>query len=85
MSQKVEETSAEKNLFKKADESPQEKLKKFLAENKVAIARTPDELYGPKTGQTQEEIEAEIDDFLRLREEWRGEEHERNTICERRF
>lgn len=74
----AQEITIDKDLPEAATESPQEKLKRFLATHKVKIARTPEELYGPKTGQTQEEIQAEVDDFLRMREEWRRESRERD-------
>lgn len=78
MSQKVEEIADKKETAKQKAKTPQEKLAEYLATHNVKIARTPEELYGQKTDQTQEEIEAEVDDFLRLREEWRKENRERN-------
>lgn len=46
-------------------------LKRYLASNKVKIANSVEDLLGPDTGETQEEIQAEVDEFLRMREEWR--------------
>lgn len=57
-----------------------ELLKRYLATRKVRAVYSLEELLGPETGQTQDEIQAEVDDFLRLREEWRkedGSEHRR--------
>jgi hypothetical protein len=65
------ETLVEKDLAK-------ERLEKYLATRKVKIARTVEELLGPETGQTPEEIQAEVDDFLRIREEWRKEDRQRS-------
>lgn len=55
-----------------------ERLEKYLATHKIKVAKSTEDLLGPKTGQTQEEIQAEVDDFLRMREEWRKEDAERN-------
>lgn len=61
------ETLVEKDLAK-------ERLERYLATHKIKIAEKVEELLGPKTDQTQEEIQAEVDDFLQLREEWRRED-----------
>ncbi len=59
--------------------SPKELLEKYLATHNVPVAKTVDELYGNSDeGQTQEEIQVEIDNFMRLREEWRKEDKERS-------
>ena len=50
------------------------RLEQYLATHKIKVAKTFEELLGPETGQTQEEIQAEVDDFIRLREEWRKED-----------
>ena len=50
----------------------------MIKEQGIKAAHTVEELLGPETEQTQEEIQAEVDDFLRLREEWRKEDHDRN-------
>ena len=62
----------------KLKETPEERLQRLIAEHKGKLATSFEELLGPKTGQTQEEIRAEVDDFLRLREEWRKESRERD-------
>ncbi len=72
MNQEVKETIAEKE---KTARSPQEKLKEFLATHNVKIARTPEELYAHSVVDDNGE---EIEDFLRMREEWRKESRERD-------
>lgn len=59
-------------------DSAKKRLEKYLATHHIKIARTAKDLLGPETEQTQEEIRAEVDDFLHLREEWRKENVERN-------
>ncbi len=59
-------------------DSAKKRLENFLATHHLKIARTAEELLWPETKQTQEEIRAEVDDFLCLREEWRKEDFERN-------
>ena len=56
------ETSFEKNLAK-------ERLEQYLATHDIKVAKTFEELLGPDTEQTQEKIHAEVDEFLRMREE----------------
>ena len=53
-----------------------ELLKHYLATHKVKVTSSFEELLGPDTGETQEEIQAEVDDFLRLRAEWRKEDND---------
>ena len=53
-----------------------ELLKRYLATHKVKVAQSLEELLGPDTGETQEEIQAEVDDFLRMREEWRKNDND---------
>jgi hypothetical protein len=65
------ETIVEKDLAK-------ERLEKYLATHDIKVAKTFEELLGPKTGQTEEEIRAEVDEFERMREEWRKENHDRS-------
>jgi transposase len=64
------ETTIDKNLAK-------ERLERYLATHDIKIARTFEELLGPKTGQSPEEITAEVDEFEAMREEWRKEDRER--------
>lgn len=66
------ETVIDKNLAK-------ERLEAYLATHHIKVAKTIEDLLGPETGQTQEEIQAEVDDFLCLREEWRKEDIERES------
>lgn len=51
--------------------SPKELLEKYLATHNVPIAKTVEELYSHSVVDDNGE---EIDDFLRLREEWREED-----------
>ncbi len=68
------ETLVEKDLAK-------ERLEQYLATHDIKVAKTFEELLGPETGQTQEEIQAEVDEFTRMREEWRAEiKSESHTI-----
>ncbi len=53
-----------------------ELLKQYLETHKVKIANSLEELLGPDIGETQEEIQAEVDDFLRMREEWRKQDND---------
>ena len=65
------ETIVEKDLAK-------ERLEKYLATHHIKVTKNFEELLGPETGQTQEEIQAEVDEFLRMREEWRKEDSDRS-------
>ncbi len=64
------ESVIDKNLAK-------ERLEKYLATHDIKVARTFEELLGPKTGQSPEEITAEVDEFEAMRKEWRKEDRER--------
>lgn len=65
------ETLVEKDLAK-------ERLEKYLATHNIKVAETFEDLLGPETGQTQEEIRAEVDELERMREEWRKENRDRS-------
>ncbi|CAN5760948.1 hypothetical protein BH20ACI4_BH20ACI4_13230 [soil metagenome] len=65
------EALVEKDLAK-------ERLEKYLATHNIKVAETFEDLLGPKTGQTQKEIRAEVDEFERMREEWRKENRDRS-------
>jgi len=60
------EALVEKNLAK-------ERLEKYLATHKVKIAHTAEELYAHSIKDDNGE---EVDEFLRMREEWRKEKIE---------
>lgn len=60
----------------RVENSPKARLESYLSTHKVKISRSFEELLGPDTGLTQEEIRAEVDEFTRLREEWRKETRE---------
>ncbi len=64
----IEETAAQKNAV---EDSPKARLEKFLRENKVKIARNAEELYAHSIKDDDGE---EVDEFMRLREEWRKED-----------
>ena len=50
------------------------KLERMIQEQGIKAAKTKEDLYRhSESGQTQEEIQAEVDEFLRMREEWRAE------------
>ena len=63
----IEETAAQENAV---EDSPKARLEKFLRENKVKIARNAEELYAHSIKDDGEEV----DEFMRLREEWRKED-----------
>ncbi|HLL99756.1 MAG TPA: hypothetical protein VK400_01770 [Pyrinomonadaceae bacterium] len=75
----IEETKAEDNAL---EDSPKARLEKFLRENKVKVF-TEKDFDLPKDEKKQAQIHAEVDEFLRMREEWReedrksSEEHDR--------
>lgn len=56
-----------------------ELLRQYLATHKINSTQTVEELLGPDNGATQEEIQAEVDDFLRLRRGWRSEDADSHT------
>lgn len=59
-------------------EKYRKKLEQMIQEKGIKVAETFEDLLGPEAGQTQEEIQAEVDDFLRMREEWRKEDSDRS-------
>lgn len=68
------------NIFLlKPKESFEERQNRLIAEHKGKLASSFEELLGPNTDQTQEEIQAEVDIFLQLREEWRNESREKEV------
>jgi len=71
MAQTIDEIAVEKD-------SPKARLDNFLTTHKVKVAHSFEEVLGPDTGQSQDEIRAEIDDFMQLRERWRKENRERS-------
>jgi hypothetical protein len=62
------ETLVEKDLAK-------ERLEKYLATHKVKIAQTVEELYAPSIKDDDGE---EVDEFMRMRENWRKEDRDRS-------
>ena len=65
------ETLVEKDLAK-------ERLENYLATHDIKVAKNFEDLLGPKTEQTQEEIHAEIEEFERMRKEWHKENSDRS-------
>ena len=75
----VEETIAEENIYGITPEMRKEyrrKLERMIQEQGIKAAKTKEDLYrhSDNSGQTQEEIKAEVDEFLRMREQWREDD-----------
>lgn len=66
----VEEEVAEKET---SEDSPKALLEKFLRENDVKVF-TEKDFDNPTDEKTQAKIRAEVDEFERMREEWREED-----------
>ena len=58
-----------------AKDSPKARLEKFLRENNVKVFTEKDFDF-PRDEKTQSKIRAEVDEFARMREEWREEDRE---------
>ena len=74
----VEETIAKENLYgitPEIREKYRKKLGQMIQEQGIKAAKSKDDLYRhSERGQTQEEIKAEVDEFLQMREQWREED-----------
>ena len=68
LEEKIEQETADKN-------SPKARLEKFLRENNVKVFTEKDFNF-PKDEETQSKIRDEVDEFARMREEWRKEDRE---------
>jgi hypothetical protein len=68
----IEEKAEPENA---SEDSPKARLEKFLRENKVKVF-TEEDFDFPKDEETQAKIHAEVDEFLRMREEWRAEDRQ---------
>ncbi len=68
LEEKIEQETA-------AEDSPKARLEKFLRENNVKVFTEKDFDF-PKDEKTQSRIRAEVDEFARMREEWREEDRE---------
>jgi len=80
--EKMEETLVEETIEENAvEDSPKARLEKFLRENKVKVFTEKDFDF-PKDEKTKAKIRTEVDEFLRMREEWR--EADRKLEKERR-
>ncbi len=77
MQEILKQTQLSNDVLLKLKETSEERRNRLMAEHKGKLATSFEELLGPKTDQTQEEIQAEVNDFLQLREEWRKESRER--------
>ena len=63
------------------------KLEQMIREQGIKAAKTTEDLYrhSDNSGQTPEEITAEVDEFLRMREEWREEDRKLSEEREDEF
>ena len=66
----VKEKISRKNSI---ENSPKTRLEKFLRENDLKVF-TAEDFSFPKNEKAQAKIHAEVDEFLRMREEWREED-----------
>jgi hypothetical protein len=78
----TEDTMAQENIYgitPEMREKYRKKLKQMIKNQGIKPAQTVEELYrhSDNSGQTQEEIQAEVDEFLRMREEDRELSRER--------
>ncbi len=74
----VEESIAQKNIYGITPEMRKEyrkKLEKMIQEQGIKIANTTEELYAHSIKDDNGE---EVDEFLRMREEWRKEDRDRS-------
>lgn len=78
MPQILERTNQSSVFALKVKETPEDRVQRLIAEHKGKLATSFEELLGPETGQTQKEIQTEVDDFLEMREDWRKPPYERN-------
>jgi len=75
----IEENKKQTNVYgitPKMRREARERLEKMIKEQGIKVAKTEEDLYrnSDKSNQTQEEIQAEVDEFLRMRKEWREED-----------
>ena len=78
----VEETIAQENIYgitPEIREKYRKRLEQMIKEQGIKAAQTVEDLYrhSDQSGQTPEEIRAEVDEFLQMREEERQRELER--------
>lgn len=66
----IEKTARQENVL---EDSPKSRLEKFLRENNVKVFTEKDFDF-PKDKRTQAKIGSEVDEFMRMREEWREED-----------
>lgn len=70
----VEETTAKENIYgitREMREKYRERLEKMIKDQGIKAAQTKEDLYrhSENSGQTQEEIRAEVDEFLQMLED----------------
>ncbi len=70
----VEETIAQENIYgitPEMREKYRKRLAQMIKEQGIEVAQTKEDLYrhSENSGQTQEEIQAEVDEFLQMLEE----------------
>lgn len=74
----VEKTTAEENIYgitPEMREKYRKKLDQMIQEQGIKAAKSKEDLYRhSESGQTPEEITAEVDEFLLMREQWREED-----------
>lgn len=75
------ETLIEEKIEKEVENSPKARLEKFLRENNVKVFTEKDFDFS-QDEETQAKNRAEVDEFLRMREEWR--EEDRRLSAERK-
>jgi hypothetical protein len=78
----VEETASQENIYgitPEMREKYRRKLEQMIKEQGIKAAQTVEDLYrhSDKSGQTQEEIQDEVDEFLQMLEEDRKLSRER--------
>lgn len=69
----IEEKSTEKDIYgitPEVREKYRKKLEQMIKEQEIKVAKTKKDLYShsENSGQTQEEIQAEVDEFLQMLE-----------------
>ena len=78
------ETLVEEIEEKDVENSPKARLEKFLRENNIKVFTAEDYDF-PKDEETQAKIRAEVDEFLRMREDWREEDRKLSLEREKRW
>lgn len=90
MAETLVEEKVTQNIYGITPEMREEyrgKLEQIIREQGIKAAKTTEDLYrhSDNSGQTPEEITAEVDEFLRMREEWREEDRKLSEERENEF